>query len=165
MTMPTVVYMITADPEGARYKRLAALLRARINSGELAVDQRLPSEKDLQDEYGMARETIRKAVGLLRSEGLVEVRQGHGTFVRQRGEQQVIKLAKGERATGPDAHAGGARRAGTRRGRTDARGDLARRRGEALPGRHDRHQLLTVHNHPRHPQIAALTTRRGGPRA
>lgn len=99
MTMPTVVYMITADPEGARYKRLAALLRARINSGELAVDQRLPSEKDLQDEYGMARETIRKAVGLLRSEGLVEVRQGHGTFVRQRGEQQVIKLAKGERAT------------------------------------------------------------------
>ncbi|HKT01112.1 MAG TPA: GntR family transcriptional regulator [Rugosimonospora sp.] len=91
--------MITADPEGARYKRLAALLRARINSGELAVGQRLPSEKDLQDEYGMARETIRKAVGLLRSEGLVEVRQGHGTFVRHRGEQQVIKLAKGERAT------------------------------------------------------------------
>ena len=99
MTMPTVISMITADPEGARYKRLAALLRARINSGELAVGQRLPSEKDLQDEYGMARETIRKAVGLLRSEGLVEVRQGHGTFVRQRGEQQVIKLAKGERAT------------------------------------------------------------------
>ena len=99
MTVPTVVSRITADPEGARYKRLAALLRARINSGELAVGQRLPSEKDLQDEYGMARETIRKAVGLLRSEGLVEVRQGHGTFVRQRGEQQVIKLAKGERAT------------------------------------------------------------------
>ncbi len=99
MTMPTVVYVITADPEGARYKRLAALLRARINSGELAVGQRLPSEKDLQDEYGMARETIRKAVGLLRSEGLVEVRQGHGTFVRQRGEEQVIRLSKGERAT------------------------------------------------------------------
>jgi GntR family transcriptional regulator len=99
MTMPTVVCVITADPEGARYKRLAALLRARINSGELAVGQRLPSEKDLQDEYGMARETIRKAVGLLRSEGLVEVRQGHGTFVRHRGEQQVIKLGKGERAT------------------------------------------------------------------
>lgn len=99
MTMPTVVYVITVDPEGARYKRLAALLRARINSGELAVGQRLPSEKDLQDEYGMARETIRKAVGLLRSEGLVEVRQGHGTFVRQRGEEQVIRLAKGERAS------------------------------------------------------------------
>jgi GntR family transcriptional regulator len=98
MTMPTVVHMITADPEGARYKRLAALLRARIHSGELAVGQRLPSEKDLQDEYGMARETIRKAVGLLRTEGLVEVRQGHGTFVRQRGEQQVVKLAKGEKA-------------------------------------------------------------------
>jgi DNA-binding transcriptional MocR family regulator len=98
MTMPTVVYMITADPEGARYKRLAALLRARIQSGELAVGQRLPSEKDLQDEYGMARETIRKAVGLLRAEGLVEVRQGHGTFVRQRGEQQVVKLGKGEKA-------------------------------------------------------------------
>src|SRR5919201_2291520 len=99
MTMLTVIRMITADPEGARYKRLAALLRARINSGELAVGQRLPSEKDLQDEYGMARETIRKAVGLLRSEGLVEVREGHGTYVRQRGEQKLVKLSKGEKAS------------------------------------------------------------------
>jgi GntR family transcriptional regulator len=90
--------VISPDPEGARYKRLAALLRARIISGELSVGQRLPSEKDLKDQYGMARETIRKAVALLRSEGLVEVRQGHGTYVRGKVEAKVVKLAKGERA-------------------------------------------------------------------
>jgi DNA-binding transcriptional regulator YhcF (GntR family) len=99
MTVPTVVLMITVDPEGARYQRLAALLRARINSGELSVGQKLPSEKDLQHEYGMARETIRKALAMLRGEGLVEVRQGHGTFVRQKGETRQVRLGKGEWAT------------------------------------------------------------------
>ena len=99
MTVHTVVFMISADPEGARYKRLAAVLRTRINSGELKVGDKLPSEKDLKDEYGMARETIRKALGLLRGEGLIEVRQGHGTFVRGKGEGRIVKLAKGERAT------------------------------------------------------------------
>lgn len=41
----------------------------------------MPSEKDLHDEFGLARETVRRALAVLRQEGLVEVRQGHGTFV------------------------------------------------------------------------------------
>jgi len=41
----------------------------------------MPSEKDLHDEFGLARETIRRALAVLRAEGLVEVRHGHGTYV------------------------------------------------------------------------------------
>lgn len=74
--------VITPDREGAAYRQLAAVLRGRISSKALLPGQRLPSEKkDLHDEFGLARETIRRALAVLRQEGLIEVRHGHGTFV------------------------------------------------------------------------------------
>ena len=73
--------MIVPDREGAAYRQLAGVLRDRIRSGELAPGRRMPSEKYLQDEFGLARETIRRALAVLRDEGLIEVRHGHGTFV------------------------------------------------------------------------------------
>ena len=73
--------MIVPDREGAAYRQLAGVLRDRIRSGELPPGQRMPSEKDLHDEFGLARETVRRALGVLRAEGLIEVRHGHGTFV------------------------------------------------------------------------------------
>jgi DNA-binding GntR family transcriptional regulator len=73
--------MIVPDREGAAYRQLASVLRDRIRSGELPPGRRMPSEKDLHDEFGLARETIRRSIAVLRSEGLIEVRHGHGTFV------------------------------------------------------------------------------------
>jgi len=73
--------MIVPDREGAAYRQLAGVLRDRIRSGELPSGQRMPSEKDLHDEFGLARETVRRALAVLRGEGLIEVRHGHGTFV------------------------------------------------------------------------------------
>lgn len=73
--------MIVPDREGAAYRQLAGVLRTRIRNGELPAGRRMPSEKDLHDEFGLARETIRRALAVLRSEGLIEVRHGHGTFV------------------------------------------------------------------------------------
>ncbi|MGI9099952.1 MAG: GntR family transcriptional regulator [Solirubrobacteraceae bacterium] len=74
------------DPSSDRpvYKQIADLLRAAIMSGELAAGQRLPSEQELVDAHGVARGTIRQAVMLLRSEGLIEVQHGRGSFVRAR---------------------------------------------------------------------------------
>jgi len=89
--------MIVPDREGAAYRQLASVLRDRIRSGEPAPGQRMPSEKDLHDEFGLARETIRRALAILRAEGLVEVRHGHGTFVAD--PPQSVDLQPGDVVT------------------------------------------------------------------
>jgi DNA-binding GntR family transcriptional regulator len=87
--------MIDPDSDRARYLQLADALRARIASGDLAPGMRLPSEKTLEQETGLNRSTVRRSIELLRSEGLVVVRHPHGTYVRERGEIEVIELSFG----------------------------------------------------------------------
>ena len=89
--------MITPDREGAAYRQLAGILRDRIGSGALQPGQRMPSEKDLHDEFGLARETVRRALAVLRAEGLIDVRHGHGTFVADTPGR--IELRPGDSAT------------------------------------------------------------------
>ncbi len=60
-------------------------LRARITAGEWCDGHRLPSEADLASLYGVARMTVRQAIGSLASEGLLIRRQGLGTFVAEHG--------------------------------------------------------------------------------
>ena len=79
--------MATAiDPTSDRpvFKQIADGLRSAILSGELAPGSRVPSEQQLMDAYGVARGTIRDAVGLLRSEGLVRTEHGRGSYVQDR---------------------------------------------------------------------------------
>ena len=59
-------------------------LRMRIADGEWAAGDRLPSETDLAARYGVARMTVRQAVGALAGEGVVVRRQGRGTFAADR---------------------------------------------------------------------------------
>ena len=56
-------------------------LLSEIRSGTLAVDDRLPSEFDLADQYGVSRDVIRRAKEELVSGGWLIVLQGRGTFV------------------------------------------------------------------------------------
>jgi GntR family transcriptional regulator len=78
--------IVAIDPTSDRpvFKQIADRLRTAIQSGQLELGGRLPSEQSLMDTYGVARGTIRDAVGLLRSEGLVRTEHGRGTFVRER---------------------------------------------------------------------------------
>lgn len=78
--------VVAIDPTSDRpvFKQIADRLRTAIQSGELAAGARLPSEQELMDTHGVARGTIRQAVSLLRSEGLVKTEHGRGTFVRDR---------------------------------------------------------------------------------
>jgi GntR family transcriptional regulator len=66
------------------YTQLADILREMITSGELQPRSALPSESYLQQEQGIARGTVRTAIGILRDEGLVVTIGGRGTFVRER---------------------------------------------------------------------------------
>jgi GntR family transcriptional regulator len=57
-------------------------LRNKIESGELAPGAKLPSERELAEQYGTARNTAREAVRLLAEAGLVIAEHGRGSFVR-----------------------------------------------------------------------------------
>jgi len=63
------------------YRQLAAILRDQITSGELAPRSPLPSITRLQQEHGLAKGTVRKAIQVLVEEGYVRVEPGWGTFV------------------------------------------------------------------------------------
>jgi GntR family transcriptional regulator len=77
--LPGTPHMLTIAAQ------LAAILRARIGSGELAPNQPIPGESTLMRQYGVAQETVRKAVRVLVAEGLVYVVQGRGAYVAALG--------------------------------------------------------------------------------
>ncbi|HEY3683423.1 MAG TPA: GntR family transcriptional regulator [Streptosporangiaceae bacterium] len=65
----------------AQYRQLADRLRARIHNGDYPRTSRLPSELDLAAEYGVSRQTVNRAVTMLRNEGLVRAERGVGVVV------------------------------------------------------------------------------------
>jgi GntR family transcriptional regulator len=64
-----------------RYQSIAADLRRRVRGEEFEPSGVLPSESALSGEYGASRVTVRRALEVLRLEGLVESRQGFGWTV------------------------------------------------------------------------------------
>ncbi|HVS41307.1 MAG TPA: GntR family transcriptional regulator [Candidatus Dormibacteraeota bacterium] len=72
------------DPSDPRppYRRIADQLRDEIHSERLKPGDRLPSERQLLEQWGTAYATVRQALGLLKAEGLVDSVQGLGYFVR-----------------------------------------------------------------------------------
>ncbi|HEY9347561.1 MAG TPA: GntR family transcriptional regulator, partial [Inquilinus sp.] len=64
------------------YIQIAEQITAAIDSGEFRPGQQLPSERDLAQELGVSRPTVREALIALEVAGLVEVKVGVGAFVR-----------------------------------------------------------------------------------
>lgn len=81
------------------YRRIAEDLRRKIESGELPQGSRLPTEIELMEQYNASRNTVRDAIKLLTTRGLVETRPGQGTFVVERINPFVTTLTG---ALGPD---------------------------------------------------------------
>lgn len=75
--------MVVIDRESPipPYKQVAATLRARIKDGTIPPGRRIPSLVELETEFSVARDTLRKAVQVLKDEGLVETVTGMGTYV------------------------------------------------------------------------------------
>ncbi|QHE74594.1 FadR/GntR family transcriptional regulator [Hydrogenophaga sp. PBL-H3] len=70
--------------------KLAGLLLQRIESGELAPDERLPTEQRLAEQFGVSRTVVREAVSRLKSIGLLTSRQGSGVFVAPRHQARAL---------------------------------------------------------------------------
>jgi GntR family transcriptional regulator len=83
-----------AHPGIARYVQLAMLFRRRIELGQWRVGERIPTLEALVDELGVARATVRHALGELEADGLLARYRAKGTFVtRPPTPPQVIELA------------------------------------------------------------------------
>jgi len=66
-----------------KYVQVADHIRDLILRGELRPGDEIPSERRIVEEWRVSRPTATRALAALRAEGLVEARQGSGTFVRE----------------------------------------------------------------------------------
>lgn len=89
--------MVDPTSDRARYRQIADDLREAILSGRLPHGARVPSEERLCQEHGVSRTTVRKAIDVLKGEGLVEVRAPRGTFVRNAPPTETVQLRRGDR--------------------------------------------------------------------
>jgi DNA-binding transcriptional regulator YhcF (GntR family) len=84
-------YLGQLDPDDPRQasQQIATKLRAAILTRRLEPGDKLPSQPDLATRYGVARETVRRALEILRAERLIVTRQGSGAYVRAQTQRAV----------------------------------------------------------------------------
>ncbi|QXE37543.1 FadR family transcriptional regulator [Streptomyces sp. GMY02] len=72
---------LTSPRRSALSDQVITELRSQITSGEWPVGSRIPTEPELVEQLGVARNTVREAVRALAHNGLLDIRQGSGTYV------------------------------------------------------------------------------------
>ena len=82
--------MTTSTAETRKlYQQVANAIAESIREGTYQPGNRLPSERDLADDYGVSRPTIREAMIILEARGLVEARHGAGVYVTDAPRPEV----------------------------------------------------------------------------
>ncbi|NBJ91138.1 GntR family transcriptional regulator [Parablautia muri] len=77
----------------ARYRTIYKQLKEKIESGEYKQGNRIKTEKELQEEYGVSRDTIRRALSHLENEDYIVKRPALGTFVKhKKSDYQLSKM-------------------------------------------------------------------------
>jgi GntR family transcriptional regulator, arabinose operon transcriptional repressor len=76
-----------------RYYQIYSALLTRIKTGELAAGEALPSERQIAEDYGVARLTVVKALDLLARDNLISKQHGRGTFVLPQPEENLKTIA------------------------------------------------------------------------
>ena len=80
-TTNVVMKPLSRSSAGTLYHQILLGLTEQIESGEIGVGDRLPSEADLVSDFGVSRTTARRALDELRRQGLVRREPGRGTFL------------------------------------------------------------------------------------
>jgi GntR family transcriptional repressor for pyruvate dehydrogenase complex len=78
---PAKFTTIESEKSNTTAEEVAERLRSLIHSGELASGDRLPPERDLAKLLGVSRPTLRAGIRSLTAVGILQSRQGAGTFV------------------------------------------------------------------------------------
>ena len=76
---------VYARGRGPLYRQLLGSINARIRKGDWGAGGQLPSERDLSEQFGVSRSTVRQALEHLARAGLLKKIQGRGTFVAAHG--------------------------------------------------------------------------------
>jgi DNA-binding FadR family transcriptional regulator len=71
-------------------EQIASRIEALVLSRALRPGDKLPSERELAESFGVSRPAVREALKLLKERGLVQARMGHGSFVAELGMDSVI---------------------------------------------------------------------------
>lgn len=81
---------LNSEKNGTTAEEVAGRLRDMIHSGELAAGDRLPPERDLAKLLGVSRPTLRAGIRSLSTVGILQSKQGAGTFVAERDESPTL---------------------------------------------------------------------------
>jgi GntR family transcriptional repressor for pyruvate dehydrogenase complex len=73
------------------YEEIVRQIKAMIAEGRLASGDRLPPERELADKFLVSRTSVREALRSLESLGLVEIRPGEGTFIREASIDRLVE--------------------------------------------------------------------------
>ncbi|MGH3660192.1 MAG: GntR family transcriptional regulator, partial [Micromonosporaceae bacterium] len=85
-------------------QQIAAALRAQIVAGNYQPGEQLPSIPSLTERYGVAKQTVQRAIDQLRLEGMLVTKPGSGTFVRG-GRRRLSRLSRGRYGAARGYHA------------------------------------------------------------
>jgi GntR family transcriptional regulator len=77
-------------PSRFPYQDIVDELRALIVEGRLDAGEQLPSENELAERFGTSRPTVRRAIALLKADGLVTTEQGRGAFARSKPHVRLL---------------------------------------------------------------------------
>lgn len=78
----------------SRWREIVETLTREIDQGVLVPGDKLPAEVDLVDRFGVARQTIRRALAHLKGIGFIDVQLGRGTFVTKKVFEYRIEAQK-----------------------------------------------------------------------
>lgn len=85
------VWGVAEEPRGPVTQRAVDHIMTKIAQGALRPGQQLPTERDLAAELELSRSSMREAVRVLSTIGVLETRQGSGVYVTQLGPEELLE--------------------------------------------------------------------------
>ncbi|WP_432015003.1 GntR family transcriptional regulator [Streptomyces sp. HD1123-B1] len=116
-SLTSVLGVLDPTSDRAVFRQIADALREAIDKGRFREGDKLPSETELVDHFGVSRMTVRNSLSLLQQEGLVVSEHGKGVFVRPRPPVRRLasdRFARRHREQGKSAFTVEAEAAGSR---------------------------------------------------
>ena len=91
--MPLQIVIDPSAPD-APYEQLRAQISDQAHGGDLPAGYKLPTVRGLAEELGLAANTVAKAYRALESDGVIETRGRHGTYVAAAGDAAAKEAAE-----------------------------------------------------------------------